>query len=355
MKEKEKVLSIVGARPQFIKLAPLSNHLRTTFDEIIINSGQHFDANMSQIFFDDMKIPKPDYDLGVSTGTHAEQTAKILIEIEAIISKESPKYVIVFGDTNTTLAGTLAASKLCVPVVHIESGLRSFDRTMPEEQNRIVSDHLATILACPTQAAIQNLKREGITKGVCLTGDLMFDAVLSFNHLFESRSPVDIKNYSVLTMHRPSNVDKKDQLIKLFDCLQQLNKAFVFPIHPRTQKAIHDFSINIPDNIMIIEPLGYLDMMGLITHSDFVFTDSGGLQKEAFFLNKKCVTLRDTTEWIETIDCDANMLAIDSHGDIKINEIMTFLSDSFSINEKNRPYGNGQAAFEILNCLKKWQ
>ena len=350
----KKIINIVGARPQFIKLAPFSNAIRQSFHEIIINSGQHYDDRMSQIFFNEMKIARPDYNLGVSSGSHALQTAKILCEVEEILIKEKPDCVCVFGDTNTTLAGTLAASKLCIPILHIESGLRSFDRRMPEEQNRIVSDHLATILACPTQVAVNNLKKEGIRKNVYLTGDLMYDAVLSFQELYESRPlPTKIKNYSVLTMHRPSNVDKKKQLIKIFNCLKKLNRTFVFPIHPRTQKNILDFSIEVPDNIKVIDSLGYLEMMSLMSHSDFVFTDSGGLQKEAFFLNKKCITLRDSTEWVETIDCEVNMLALDNKGEVKIHKILDFLKDVTINKNIKHPYGNGKSAEKIIRIISK--
>ena len=354
MENKQKVISIVGARPQFIKLAPLSKQLRTVFHEIIVNTGQHFDANMSQVFFDDMKIPKPDYDLGVSTGSHAVQTAKVMTELEPILLKESPRFVLVFGDTNTTLAATLVAAKLHIPVVHIEAGLRSFDRRMPEEQNRIVADHLATVLACPTQVAMDHLKHEGITKGVYLTGDLMFDAVQFFRGLFETRAlPVEVANYSVLTLHRPSNVDNKEQLYKIFDCIQSMDQTFVLPIHPRTKKNIDNYSIKIPNNILVIEPLGYLDMMALMNRSDSVFTDSGGLQKEAFFLNKKCVTLRDTTEWVETIALGGNILALDQDGNINAKKILQFLDAPFTNSHDYSPYGEGNAADVILEHCER--
>ena len=349
---KKKLISIVGARPQFIKLAPFSKVIRKYFNEVIINSGQHYDGNMAQIFFDEMGIPEPDYNLGVSTGSHANQTAKILAEIEPVLIKEKPECIIVFGDTNTTLAATLAASKLCIPILHIEAGLRSFDRRMPEEQNRIVADHLSTILACPTLKSVDNLRDEGITNNVYFTGDLMFDSVNLFKDMFEERSlSVKASNYYVLTMHRPSNVDSKDQLQKLFDSFQVIEQTFVFPIHPRTKKNIHELSIDIPENIMITDALGYLDMMSLINRSIGVFTDSGGLQKEAFFLNKKCVTLRDTTEWVETIDAKYNILALKENGDVELEKIVSFLNCNVTASEKLAPYGDGKAAESIAKIL----
>ena len=324
--------------------------LRKHHTEIVINSGQHYDKNMADVF-NEMKLPKPDYDLGVSSGSHGQQTAKILAEIEPILSKESPDYVLVFGDTNTTLAATLAASKQCMPVVHIEAGLRSFDRRMPEEQNRIVSDHLATILACPTQIAMTNLKNEGITNGVFFTGDLMFDSIKLFESEYKTRRIGTLySNYSVLTLHRPSNVDNKDQLVHILSALEALGTTLIFPVHPRTRKQLDQFELNVPKNIQLIEPKSYLDMMALISNANGVFTDSGGMQKEAFFLNKKCVTLRDSTEWVETVNANENILALNENGKMDIDKIDQFLRQPFGHNIEN-PYGNGMAAIDICKCL----
>ncbi len=347
-----KLVIVVGARPQFIKCAPLAKKNQNNHELIIINSGQHYDENMSDVFFNEMKIPKPDYDLGISSGLHGEQTAKILAETEPILLDEKPDYVIVFGDTNTTLAATLAATKLCIPVVHIESGLRSYDRAMPEEQNRVVTDHLASLLACPTQTAVDNLAKEGIIKGVIYTGDLMFDAIKLYKQMYESREIVSkYSDFSMLTLHRPSNVDNKEQLIKILKVLDDLGHHFIFPIHPRTRKKISDFGILLPKNIEVINPLGYLDMMAMTSKANTLFTDSGGLQKEAFFLDVKCVTLRDTTEWVETITENANFLALDSYGNIDNSKLVEFLSKPKIAQKLASPYGNGDAADKILKAL----
>ena len=348
-----KLVVIVGARPQFIKLAPLLKKIDSNIELVIVNSGQHYDENMSDIFFNEMQISRPDYDLGVSSGSHGEQTAKILTGIEPILVAEKPKYVIVFGDTNTTLAASLAASKLCIPIVHIESGLRSFDKSMPEEQNRIIVDHLSSILSCPTLNAVKNLKKEGIEEGVVFTGDLMYDAIDLYRDVFVNREIASkYSNYYVLTLHRASNVDGKNQLMKILNSIKEIKETFIFPIHPRTQKQITKLGVEIPKNLTIIEPLGYLDMMALTSKSNGLFTDSGGMQKEAYFLNKKCITLRNTTEWVETISEKANMLALDDSGIVNLRKIMEFLNEPlFKVSAKS-PYGNGNAAEKILNYLK---
>ena len=313
-----KIVSIVGARPQFIKLAPLSKALREEgLNEIIVHTGQHYDDNMSDIFFEELNIPEPDYNLGIGSGSHGEQTGKMLIAIEEVLLKEKPDLVIVYGDTNSTLAGALASSKLHIKLAHVEAGLRSFNKNMPEEINRIVADHLSDILFCPTETAIRNLEKEGITKGVYLVGDIMFDALMHFSKLSGEKSKIleDLKlrpkEYYLLTIHRAENTDSFDRLKNILLAIAQFKTKVVFPIHPRTKNRIIEFGLENyvkNDNILLIDPVGYLDMISLEKDALAIFTDSGGVQKEAFWLRVPCITLRDETEWIETVNYGWNRL-----------------------------------------------
>ena len=305
----KKVINIVGARPQFIKLAPLSKVLREIkFKEIIIHTGQHYDENMNDLFFEELEIPKPDYNLKVGSGNHGQQTGKMLIGIEKILIKEKPDLVIVYGDTNSTLAGALATSKLHIPLAHVEAGLRSFNKKMAEEINRIVVDHLSDLLFCPTETAVENLKKEGITKGVYLVGDIMFDALMYFSRISEKKSKIleklnlNPKSYYLATVHRAENTDNYERLKNILTAFSKLEEPLVFPIHPRTKKMIKYFGLNnLLDGILVIEPVGYLDMIKLEKNAKAILTDSGGVQKEAFWLKVPCITLRDETEWIETV------------------------------------------------------
>jgi len=312
-----KFVSIVGARPQFIKCAPVSRELRKNHIEILVHTGQHYDAEMSEIFFTELHIPQPDYYLGVGSGTHAKQTGEILMRIEKVLQKEQPDYVIVYGDTNSTLAGALAAAKLDIPVAHVEAGLRSFDRTMPEEINRVLTDHLSDLLFCPTQTAVDNLQREGIARGIHLVGDVMADA-LEYNKEIAQKQSVIIdklqlipKHYFVLTVHRPANTDNRAHMENIICALGEAEIPVVFPVHPRTKKALKHYGMldGIPANIIAIDPLGYLDMLKLMCNASKILTDSGGIQKEAFLLGVPCITLRPVTEWIETVDSGWNILA----------------------------------------------
>ena len=301
-----KIVPIVGARPQFIKCAPVSRELRKEHEEILVHTGQHYDANMSDIFFEELSIPRPDYNLGIGSGEQGEQTGRMLAEIEKVLLKEQPDMVLVYGDTNSTLAGALAAAKLHIPVAHVEAGLRSFDKTMPEEINRILTDHISDLLFCPTQTAIDNLAKEGITteNGVYLTGDVMVDALqynlniakekstiiedLSSNFSVHSdskmESPIDLKNdgYYVATVHRASNTDSEENLKNIMEAFAALDRPVIFPAHPRTVKYLKNYGLyeiitSKSSNIYLIEPLPYLDMLSLMAYATKILTDSGGI------------------------------------------------------------------------------
>lgn len=311
-----KVASIVGARPQFIKLAPFSREIRKKHREVLIDTGQHYDEEMAGNFFSEFKIPKPDHSLGVGSADHGEQTGKMLIAIEKVLVSERPALAVVFGDTNSTLAGALAAAKLGIPVAHVEAGLRSYDTSMPEEQNRVLTDHLSSLLFCPTDAAKENLKREGIAKGVHVVGDVMVDALEESRLAAEKRSGIldDLKltrkDYQLLTVHRPANTDVKENLLGILDAVRGSKVRTVFPIHPRTAGCLSEYGLDgkLPSNIIATKPLSHMDTVQLVANSLRVLTDSGGLQKEAYILGVPCITLRDTTEWVETVNAGWNKL-----------------------------------------------
>lgn len=303
-----KVVTIIGARPQFVKASVVSKALRNRgHTEIIINTGQHYDANMSKIFFDEMGIPKPDHDLSVGSGTHAEQTAASMVGIETVLLADRPDYLIVYGDTNATLAGALVAAKLHIPVVHIEAGLRSYNREMPEEINRIVTDVISDFLFVPTQVSVDNLAKEGISKGVHVVGDVMVDALMHYTSIAEL-NPTILSNLNIarnkfylMTIHRPSNADNDQRLKAIVDEVSRLNHPVIFPVHPRSRAHIGRLLGNKPGSIQIVEPVGYLDMMLLEKHANMILTDSGGVQKEAYLHKTPCLTIRSETEWVETV------------------------------------------------------
>jgi UDP-GlcNAc3NAcA epimerase len=311
------ILTVVGARPQFIKAAPVSQALAKHggFREILVHTGQHFDAGMSDVFFEELDIPPPSYNLEVNSLGHGAMTGRMLEKLEEVMQAEKPDGVLIYGDTNSTVAGALAAAKLHIPVAHVEAGLRSFNRRMPEEINRVVADHLSALLLCPTRTAVENLTREGIDKGVHQVGDVMYDVTLLAVKRAQGRSRVleenrlEPKSYAVATIHRAENTDDPDRFARILQWLSDRAREtpIVMPVHPRTRKLMEVRNLR-PKGVLLVEPLGYLDM-ALLTHNAVaVFTDSGGLQKEAYFHRVPCVTLRDETEWVETVDAGWNRL-----------------------------------------------
>jgi len=351
-----KIVTIVGARPQFVKCAPVSRELRKEHTEILVHTGQHYDPEMSDVFFDELQIPKPDYQLGVGSGSHGKQTGEMLTGIEEILIKESPDLVIVFGDTNSTLAGALAAAKLHIPVAHVEAGLRSFDRTMPEEINRVLTDHVSDLLFCPTETAVKNLTAEGITKGVHLVGDVMVDALEFNREIAEDRSQIlkrlglVSKQYLVLTVHRPANTDSREHMENIIRAVGEAGMPVVFPVHPRTKKFLEEYEMwnRLPANIIITEPLGYLDMLKLMRHASKILTDSGGVQKEAYLLGVPCITLRDVTEWVDTVEEGGNVLVGANIQDILLNIQREFPKSSF----RNALFGDGNAARQMCKLIR---
>lgn len=311
-----KTMTIVGARPEFIQTAPVTAALRRRHTDVLVHTGQHYDDNMSAVFFDDLGIPAPDINLGVGSGSHAEQTGQMLIRLEAAMQREQPDWVLVFGDTNSTLAGALAAAKLHIPVAHIEAGLRSYDRTMPEEINRVMTDHLSQLLLAPTLAAVENLKKEGLTAGVRHVGDVRVDVLLGLVERARMRRPALLaraglpngRPFALATIHRAANTDDPARLADIVSAFNGLEVPVVLPVHPRLHKRMAGFGLRFSANVRALEPLGFLDMVALLDACQLVITDSGGLQKEAYMLCRPCVTVRDTTEWIETVQSGWNRL-----------------------------------------------
>lgn len=326
-----KVVSIIGARPQFIKCAPVSRELRAVADEVLVHTGQHYDDAMSGVFFRELGIPAPQYQLGVGSGPHGQQTGAMLTGIEQILEKEAPDAVLVYGDTNSTLAGALAASKLHVPVVHVEAGLRSFNRRMPEEINRVVTDQLSALLLCPTDTAVENLRREGVTAGVHLVGDVMYDALLDTADRAQGASTIlerlglTPRQYLLATVHRADNTDRLPQLAQIMTALRTLvdtGLPVVFPVHPRTRKQLGSIACEHFDRLLLIDPVSYLDMVRLESMAQAIVTDSGGIQKEAYWLGVPCITLREETEWVETVERGWNRL-VGTHPESIVNAVLT--------------------------------
>jgi len=348
-----KIISIVGARPQFIKCAPVSTELRKKHEEILIHTGQHYDNELSAVFFEELEIPKPDYNLGVGSGLHGGQTGKILIAVEKVLLKEAPDMVIVYGDTNSTLAGALAAAKLPIKLAHVEAGLRSFDRRMPEEINRVLTDHASDILFCPTQTAVENLKKEGVV-GIYNVGDVMFDALLHNKEIAENKSTIledsglGHKQYLVATIHRPSNTDDKRNLQNIVDAFCEVDETIIFPVHPRTAKYLEEYGLyeKLKKHAKLIKPLGYLDFLKLMAHARKILTDSGGVQKEAYMLKVPCITLRTNTEWIETVEDGWNVL-VGVNKERIIRMVNEFVPDIMQRNV----FGDGKASGRVVKIV----
>jgi UDP-GlcNAc3NAcA epimerase len=309
------VLSVVGNRPQYIKAAIVSRAVRAVAREVLLDTGQHYDRELAGVFFDELALPRPDIELGVGSDSHARQTAAMLTGIAAAVERVQPQVVLVYGDTNSTLAGALAAAKLNVPIAHVEAGLRSFDRRMPEEVNRVLTDHVSSLLFCPTDTAVENLRREGVVAGVVQTGDVMFDLAMATltparEQAVLDRFGVRPGGYVLATAHRPATTDRRECLKAVLDGLGASSEPVVFPVHPRTSAAIarHGLAGSVAPNIKLTAPVGYLESLTLAKNARVVATDSGGLQKEAYFFAVPCVTMRDTSEWVETMASGWNVL-----------------------------------------------
>lgn len=346
------ILTVVGARPQFIKAAPVSRALAQSFREVLVHTGQHYDYGMSDVFFEEMEMRQPDFHLNAGGGTHGQQTGKMLIEIEKVISAVKPDYVLVYGDTNSTLAGALAAAKAQVPLAHVEAGLRSYNRAMPEEINRVLTDHVSSLLFCPTDTSVENLAKEGITQGVHRVGDVMYDALLHNLHIARRRSSIlqtlglERGQYVLATVHRAANTDDPVRIASLLKALGSLPTQVIFPVHPRTRKMIRAAGLTVSENVRMVEPVGHFDVLFLQENANCILTDSGGMQKEAYMLGVRCITLREETEWVETVQAGWNRLTGVDAGAIK--EAFEAWHPS---GERPALYGSGNAAGEICEIL----
>lgn len=348
-----KIVSIVGARPQFIKAAAVSRKLRSRHEEILVHTGQHYDYEMSGVFFDGLEIPAPQVNLGIGSGSHGTQTGAMLKVIEDVLLSERPDSVLVYGDTNSTLAGGLAASKLSIPVTHIEAGLRSFNRCMPEEINRIVVDHLSSLLLCPSHTAVKNLAAEGISQNVHFIGDVMLDVLNWARQRVDLKRPdilrrldLEPNSYLVATVHRCGNTDNSVQMLNIIGALNRLDESVVFPVHPRTRRIIRETGHRLKPHVQMIDPLDYLEMVALAGSARLILTDSGGLQKEAYWLGVPCVTLRDETEWVETVDMGWNIL-VGADSQRIVEATRSFVPP----NSRPPLYGDGLAADRFVDLL----
>lgn len=357
-----KIVTIVGARPQFIKAALISGRIRKAgragkkIREVLVNTGQHYDYNMSKNFFKELSIPSPDYDLNAGSSAPVDQITKMMRRIEPVLKKERPDAVLVYGDTNSTLAGALVAARLNIPLCHVEAGLRSYDKSMPEEINRVLTDHLSTILFCPTSQAVENLKKEGISNGVYLVGDIMYELALKMSEIALKRSDIlrrlglKRKGYVLATVHRESNTDIKSNLSAIINAFRGIKDIVVFPTHPRTRKMLSRFGlwqrVRETKNIKVIPPAGYLDMICLEKNAFKIITDSGGVQKEAYFFKVSCITLRDRTEWLETLWGGWNILSGAS-----TNKIVKAYHRKKALKSHPDYYGDGRTSERILKVL----
>jgi UDP-GlcNAc3NAcA epimerase len=348
-----KIITVVGARPQFIKSSVLSNVFTNNYsniNEIIIHTGQHFDSNMSNIFFEQLSIKKPKYNLNIGGGTHGQMTGRQIEQIEQVLLNEKPNLVIVYGDTNSTLSASIAASKLNIPIAHVEAGLRSFNKNMPEEQNRIISDHLSSYLFAPSELSVSNLLKENISNSNIFNyGDIMFDVINVFKK--QEIKPIISQNipsnYILCTFHREENTENPKKLSEIIRALNECCQNIIFPIHPRTKNAITKNNLSLSDKIICIDPIGYLQMSWLLSNCDFVITDSGGVQKESFFHNKYCIVTRNETEWTELVKLGFNVLT-----GANSENILRQIKNKTIVNSLNvSPYGNGTTAIQIAKKL----
>ena len=351
--ESVRIVTVVGARPQFIKAAPVSRAVRQRHEEVLVHTGQHYDANLSDVFFDALDLPRPDYNLGVGSGSHAWQTGEMMKGLERVLDQEKPDFVLVYGDTNSTLAGALVASKVPLPVGHVEAGLRAYNRVYPEEINRIIVDDVSVLLFCPTPTAVDNLRREGITRGVHMVGDVMYDVALAKREAAKARDigrRLNLRDgeYLLVTLHRPSNVDDRATLGRIVEALLRSGREVVFPVHPRTRKSLQAFGLwdSLQVKATLIEPVDYLDFTALLMSAAKVVTDSGGVQKEAYFFGVPCVTLREETEWMETVSGGWNLLA-----GTKTEDILNALDRPRPSGETSNAFGDGRAAEKIAHLL----
>ena len=348
-----KIVTIIGARPQFIKAATVSRSLRehrSNICETIVHTGQHYDANMSEIFFEELEIPRASYNLGIGGGSHGQNTGRMIEAIETVLIKENPDWVLVYGDTDSTLAGTIAAVKLHIPVAHVEAGLRSFNRRMPEEMNRVLTDHASSLLFTPTDTATRNLTNEGIYGDrVKQVGDVMYDAALFYRSKAKKPSLIEFDSDFVLaTIHRAENTDDPNRLAEIISAFNEIaaKTPVILPLHPRTKKLLAQSQI-VTRNITLLEPVGYLQMIWLLEHCKLVITDSGGLQKEAFFFGKACITTRDETEWVELVELGANIITGASSSSIQ-NAMLHFKNTTVKSGDI---YGSGHASDAIAEIL----
>ena len=343
-----RIVTVVGARPQFVKAAAVSRVLKrsSSLQETLVHTGQHFDENMSKVFFSELGIDAPAFDLEVSGGTHGAMTGRMLERLESILLEQKPDAVLVYGDTNSTLAGALAATKLHIPAVHVEAGLRSFNRQMPEEINRVIVDHISSLLLCPTELSIRNLKQENIEKGVSWVGDVMYDTTLYVSRAAMKTSTIverlglSDKQFGLCTLHRAENTDDPARFARILDYIAEQSRALplVFPVHPRVAGRVTPWAAKLPQ-VTVIDPVGYIDMHRLLAGASTVLTDSGGLQKEAYFHRVPCITIRDETEWVETIEAGWNRL---------------WTVSDFKPRRNISEYGDGHAAEKIVACIETY-
>ena len=353
-----KLLTIAGTRPQLVKVASVSRELRKHFTEVLVNTGQHYDYNMAGVFFEQLHIPKPDYDLGVGSMPHGRQTGNMMIKVEEVVEKVKPDAIVVYGDTNSTLAGALVGSKLHIPVMHIEAGLRSYNKKMPEEINRVMTDHISELLFAPTDLAVENLKKESVTTGVHQIGDVMYDAVLYNMSIAEENYSLEKfhltpKNYILGTIHRAENTDDIDKMTAIINAFVNLDFKVLLPLHPRTRNKLEAYGLleklNAASNIIMSEPISYLEMLLLEKNASAIVTDSGGVQKEAYFAKVPCFTLRDETEWVETVEIGWNRLVN------PLKENLVDLINSFEEKDyKEELYGDGKAGEKITQLIKEY-